>query len=231
MLNSTDKDQNVSLLKSWVNEKEINAMMDEINNYLLNILPPRDELLQKMERYGEDHRFPFIGPLVGEFLSILTKSIGAKTVFEMGSGYGFSAVHFARALPPDGKVICTDGDKNNAKIANEFFLEAGLANKIEFYVGDAITILNEYQGPFDIILMDIDKEGYPQGFQAAWKKLSVGGLLITDNVLWSGRVMTDDQSPATNGIREFTQMIYSTPHAQTSILPLRDGLSVTLKTK
>jgi predicted O-methyltransferase YrrM len=205
-------------------------MKDEVSPYLLSLLPERDELLQKMERYARERGFPFIGPLVGEMLSILAKSIQARSVFELGSGFGFSAVHFARALPSDGKVICTDGSEENAKKAHEFFREGGLLDKIEFCVGDAVESLAKYPGPFDIVLMDIDKEGYPDGFRAAWPKLRAGGLFIADNLLWDGLVMTDDDKPSTRGIREFTRLLYSTPNAQTTILPLRDGVSVTLKT-
>ncbi len=201
--------------------------MDE---YLLSRLPERDPVLQKMERYALERGFPFIGPLVGPLLGQQARAIGAKTVFELGSGFGFSAVHFARALPPDGRVICTDGDPENARVAKQFFREAGIAERVEFRVGDAVSILNEYPGPFDIILMDIDKHGYPEGFRAAWPKLRVGGLFIADNLLWHGRVWSDDQSTHTQGVRELTKLLYSTKNAQTVILPLRDGVSVTLKT-
>ena len=205
------------------------SVVKQVDEYLLSLLPERDPVLQKMERYALERNFPFIGPLVGPLLSLLAKSVQAKTVFELGSGFGFSAVHFARALPADGKVICTDGDPDNARAAKEFFREAGVANRVEFRVGDAVTVLNEYAGPFDIILMDIDKEGYPDGFRAAWPKLRVGGLLITDNLLWHGRVWSDDDQPSTRGIREYTRLIYATANAKSVILPLRDGVAVTLK--
>ncbi len=205
------------------------SISKQVDEYLLSLLPERDPVLQKMEQYALARGFPFIGPLVGPLLSLLAKSIQAKTVFELGSGFGFSAVHFARALPTDGKVICTDGDAENARVAEQFFREAGLAGRVEFRVGDAVSILNEYPGPFDIILMDIDKHGYPDGFRAAWPKLHVGGLFIADNLLWHGKVWSDDQSPNTQGVRELTKLLYSTKNAQTVVLPLRDGVAVTLK--
>lgn len=207
-----------------------NSLNKQVDTYLLSLLPERDPVLQKMEQHALTRGFPFIGPLVGPVLSLLAKSIHARSVFELGSGFGFSAVHFARALPSDGKVICTDGDAENATVARQFFIEAGVSDRVEFRVGDAVSILKEYPGPFDIILMDIDKHGYPDGFRAAWPKLRVGGLFIADNLLWHGKVWSDDPSPTTQGVRELTKLLYSTKNAQTVILPLRDGVSVTLKT-
>src|SRR6266542_3646888 len=102
-----------------------------------------------MEQYALEKNFPFIGPLVGNMLSILAKSIQAKNIFELGSGFGFSGVHFARAIPEDGKVICTDGDAENARMAQKFFADAKLSHKLEFRVGDAVTSLADYSVPFD----------------------------------------------------------------------------------
>jgi predicted O-methyltransferase YrrM len=206
------------------------SISKQVDGYLLSLLPERDPVLQKMETYAIERGFPFIGPLVGPLLALLAKAIHAKTVFELGSGFGFSAVHFARALPEGGKVICTDGDPENAKLAKQFFAEAGIADRVDFRVGDAISVLSQFPGPFDIVLMDIDKHGYPDGFRAAWPKLKVGGLFITDNLLWHGRVWNDDNAATTQGVREYTRLIYDTPGAHSVVLPLRDGVAVTLKT-
>ena len=203
----------------------------DTDRYLLSLLSPPDGVVARMEEYALAHRFPFIGPLTGNLLGILARALEAKRVFELGSGFGYSAMHFARAMTPDGKVICTDGDPENKQRAEKYFDEAGLGSKVEFHTGDAVTILNGFDGPFDIILMDIDKEGYPQGFRAAWPKLRPGGLFIADNILWHGAVLTDDQQPATRGIREFTKLVYTTAGAKTSIVPLRDGVSITIKTQ
>lgn len=206
-----------------------NSAFPHVDEYLLRVLPKRDPVLMEMEAYALKKGFPFIGPLVGEFLGILARAIRAKTCFELGSGFGFSALHLARALPPRGKVICTDGEEENARLAKKFFEKAGLLSKLEFRVGDASTILKEYPGPFDIMLMDIDKEEYPQAFEKAWPKLAVGGLFIADNLLRSGRVWEDNREAGTIGIRRFTKMLYALPDGKTSILPLRDGISVTMK--
>ena len=203
----------------------------ETDRYLLSLLSPPDGVMARMEQYALSNHFPFIGPLAGNLLGILARTIEARRVFELGSGFGYSAIQFARNMPPDGKVICTDGDDENRMRAEKFFEEAGLTSKLEFHSGDAVTILNRFDGPFDIILMDIDKEGYPDGFRAAWPKLRIGGLFIADNLLWHGTVLSEDDQPSTRGIREFTKLIYTTPGAMTSVLPLRDGVSVTVKTR
>jgi predicted O-methyltransferase YrrM len=126
-------------------------------------------------------------------------------------------------------VICTDGDKQNALLAEKYFHEAGLLHKLEFHVGDAIAEVKKLSGKFDIILMDIDKQEYPEGFRTAWPMLRPGGFFIVDNLLWHGRVWTEDAQASTQGIRELSEMLYHTPGALTSVLPLRDGVSVTLK--
>jgi caffeoyl-CoA O-methyltransferase len=201
----------------------------DTDRYLLSLMSPPDGVQARMEEYALTRRFPFIGPLSGNLLGILARAMNASRIFELGSGFGYSALHFARAMGPDGKVICTDGDPENKALAEKYFAEAGLADRMEFHIGDAVTTLNGFDGPFDIVFMDIDKEGYPEGFRAGWPKVKVGGLFIADNLLWHGSVMSEDTRPGTKGIVEFTRMIYSTRGAKTSIIPLRDGVSVTLK--
>jgi caffeoyl-CoA O-methyltransferase len=202
---------------------------EQVDRYLTSVLPARDAVLTAMETHAIEAGFPHIGPLVGPFLQMLARAIGAKRIFEMGSGFGFSAVHFARAIPVDGRIVCTDGDADNARVAREYFAKAGVESQIEFRVGDAVSILAEYPGPFDIILMDIDKEGYPDGFRAAWPKVRPGGLFIADNMLWHGEVMIDSTKPTTLAIRELTRLLYAMPDALTTIVPLRDGVAVAMK--
>ena len=153
----------------------------DIDRYLLDLLPPPDPVLAQMEKLALERGFPFIGPLVGNLLGLFTRAIGAKRVFELGSGFGYSAMHFARALPDDGLVVCTDGDSKNALTAEEFFRQAGLLHKLEFHVGDALTEMDKTNGLFDVMLMDVDKESYPETFRRAWPRLRVGGLFIADN--------------------------------------------------
>ena len=201
-----------------------------VEDYLYHLLPEEESVLKEMEQFGEKLNFPMVGPLVGRFLFQLAFSIQAKRIFEMGSGFGYSAYWFAKAVPEDGEVVFTEGSQELAEKARLFFKKGGVEKRVKLEVGNALEIIERYDEPFDIIFVDIDKEDYPLAFQRALPKLRQRGLLIADNILWFGRVMTKDASPATEGIREFTRLIYTTRGLFTTILPLRDGVSVSVKT-
>ena len=172
-----------------------------------------------------------MGPQVGRLLFILTRLSGAKRVLEMGSGYGYSAYWFAKALPADGIVIQTEFSEANSKKAREFFKRGGLTAKTEFLVGDALKLLDEISGNFDIIFLDLNKEQYPDAFKKVKARLKAGGLLLADNTLWFGRVIEDDNDPTTKGIREFTRLLFSDRDFFATILPIRDGVAVGHKVK
>ena len=200
-----------------------------IENYLKGLLPERDNVLQEMEAYGHQKGFPIIGPLVGRLLFQLASLTQAKKIFELGSGFGYSALWFSKGVQPHAKIICTDGSQENAAMARGFLKQAGIEMLVDFRVGDALTLLDAEPGPFDIILNDIDKHEYPQAFLKAVPKLRKGGLLITDNVLWSGKVVSRDPDPDTKGILEFNQLAYQSKEVHTVIIPLRDGVAVSMK--
>ncbi len=204
----------------------------DIEKYLTELFPIKDPVLRKMEDHYRSFNFPSVGPLVGQLLHQLVKMVNARIVFEMGSGFGYSALWMAKALPSNGKIICTDMKEDNKRLAHEYFKEAGEEHKLDFRIGNAIDILSRESGPFDVIFCDIEKESYPQAFELSLKKLRVGGLLLTDNVLWHGRV-TDQSSndSATRSILEFNRLISTTPTVISTIIPLRDGLSITVKIK
>jgi len=207
----------------------MDIIQSDINNYLHSLTPPRDAVLQEMERIGEEKGFPIIGPLVGRLLCQLAQLNHAQKIFELGSGYGYSAVWFSKGLQPGGKIICTDGSKENARTAAKFFEQARISSLVDYRVGDALTLLDQEPGPFDIILNDIDKDEYPAAFTKAIPKLRRGGLLVTDNVLWHGRVVSGDKDPTTQGILKYNQMAYQSPEVFTTIIPLRDGVAVSMK--
>ena len=200
-----------------------------IDNYLKSLLPERDHVLQQMEMYGYEKDFPIIGPLVGRLLSQLASLTQAKKVIELGSGFGYSAIWFSKGMQPDARIICTDGSQENAAMAKGFFTQAGIERLVDFRVGDALSLLDHEPGPFDIILNDIDKHEYPLAFLRAVPKLRKGGLLITDNVLWSGKIVSGDRDPDTKGILEFNQLAYQSREVHTVIIPLRDGVAVSMK--
>jgi len=151
-------------------------------------------------------------------------------VLELGSGFGYSALWFASAMGPAGQVVCTDGDPENRALALDFLSRAGLLDRVSYQVGDALSLLRAAAGPFDIVLCDIDKEGYPDALEPCVAALRPGGLLITDNTLWKGKVVGDQPGDEpTEAIRRFNRDLAEHPELTSIILPLRDGLTVAIK--
>jgi predicted O-methyltransferase YrrM len=187
-------------------------------------------VLLEMEQLGRGCDFPIIDRLVGELVEVLTLSIRATSVFEMGSGYGYSAYWFTRAVGPDGRVICTDSDPNNRDLAEKFLSRVGRWERVEYVVGSAQDALRRTPGEFDVVYNDIDKQDYPEAWQIARERVRPGGLYICDNVLWSGRVTDlNDRSPSTEAIRRHNQMVYADSTFDTCIVPTRDGVLVARK--
>jgi predicted O-methyltransferase YrrM len=202
----------------------------DIEAYLHRFIPDRDTILAEMERLAKTRHFPIVGPVVGRLLAQLARLIGAERVLEMGAGFGYSAYWVARVLPPDGRLLAIERSAENARLAREWLGRTGLDDKVEFIVGDALEVVAGLPGPFDLIFVDVDKEQYPASFSLTVPRLRPGGLLITDNILWSGRVLAPDPAEAsTRGVQEYTRLIYENSRLYTTILPVRDGLAVSLK--
>ena len=201
-----------------------------VEDYLYSLLPPRDEVVAEMEDEAARRDIPIVGPAVARVFYQLAKISGAKSVFEMGSAIGYSTIWWARAVGKEGRVTYTDSDKKNAAQAQGYFERAGVAEQITVRIGDALELLSEQKETYDIIFCDIDKEDYPRALRVALPKLRRGGLFVTDNVLWSGKVAQKNASDAhTKAILEFNRLIYKSPELFTTILPLRDGVAVCLK--
>lgn len=206
------------------------ATAGPVDDYLYSMLPSRDEVLAEMEDYASDHNIPIVGPAVARVLQQLAMTIAAKTVFELGSAIGYSTIWWARAVGDKGRVIYTDGDPKNAERARRYFDRAGVSNRITLHTGDALEVLSEQKQQYDIIFNDVDKEDYPRVLRLVSPRLRKGGLFITDNVLWSGRVAEKNPKQATTkAILEFNRLLYNSADFFTTILPIRDGLAVALK--
>lgn len=206
----------------------IQIVDERIETYMRSLLDRYDEpVLLEMEAEAEANGFPIVGRQVGVTLEIITRAAGAERIFELGSGYGYSAYWFSRAAE---EVHCTDGDPENAKKAEQYLSRAGVWDRIRYRVGDAVESLASVDGEFDIVYCDIDKHGYPDAWRAARERVRVGGLYICDNVLWSGRVAEtdpDDSRPEwTAAIRQHNAMIAGDPAWASTILPTRDGVMV-----
>ena len=184
-----------------------------------------------MEDYAAKHGVPIIGPAVARLLSLLVQVSGAKRIFEMGSAIGYSTIWLARAAGPKGKVFYTDADPEKVHRAQMYFRMAGVAKRIEVQIGDALAIVKKTPGTFDVIFIDVDKNQYPAALLAARLKLRRGGLLITDNTIWSGKAArpAPKEDKDTKGVQEFNRMVYASKELYPVLIPLRDGLTICRK--
>jgi predicted O-methyltransferase YrrM len=200
-----------------------------VEDYLYSMLPPRDEVLAEIEAEAAKRKIPIVGPAVARILHQLALMIGAKTVFEMGSAVGYSTIWWARAVGEGGRVIYTDGNPKNANEARSYFQRAGVSDRITIKTGDALELLSEQKQEFDIIFNDVDKDDYPRVFRLILPRLRKGGLFVTDNVLWSGKVAQKNPDKTTKAILEFNRLLYGSSELFTTILPIRDGVAVAVK--
>ena len=200
-----------------------------VERYLDRMQQPGDAVLQEMGRLGEERGFPIVGPLVGRILEQAARGIGAHTVFEMGSGFGYSTAWFARAVGPQGKVVHTENDRKLSDEARQWLGKANVAGRVDFRLGEACDLLRQDKGPYDVVFIDIDKEDYPKAWRLARDRVRPGGLVLTDNVLWKGRVAGRQNDAATEAIREYNRLAEDDGDFLVTILPVRDGVSVALK--
>lgn len=203
-----------------------------LQDYLTSLVPPREPELQKMEEYAEKHNFPIIGPVCGYYCYQLARMINAQSIFELGSGYGYSTAWFAKAVKENGGGVVhhTVWDEDLSKRAREHLSALGRADVIQFHVAEAVESLRQTAGPFDIIFNDIDKEGYPDSLPVIKEKLRSGGILIIDNMLWHGQTLDpDDHEKSTEAIRRFTRDITTDLDWIVSLIPARDGMIIAYK--
>jgi caffeoyl-CoA O-methyltransferase len=203
-----------------------------IEDYTASLHARYDEpVLLEMEAEARERDFPIVGRNVGVILWVLAASVGARRVFELGSGFGYSAYWFAKATGAEGEIHLTDGDAANERKAADYLGRAGMWTLMRYHVGDAITSLASVDGEFDVVYDDIDKGGYPDAWRAARDRVCIGGLYICDNTLWYGRVPPDGEPPdeVTEAIREHNAMVATDEAYVTTILPIRDGVLVALR--
>lgn len=204
----------------------------QVQDYLIDLIPERETEMQEMERYAQVHDFPIIGPAAGYTCYQIARMIRARSVFELGSGYGYSTAWFARAVKENGGGVVhhTVWDENLSKQATGHLSRLGLDGLIEYHIAEAVETLQKMPGPFDLIFNDIEKQAYPDSLPSIKEKLKRGGVLIVDNILWSGRVFNrSDDSASTAGVRELTRRLTTDSDWIVSLLPVRDGLIVAYK--
>ncbi len=209
----------------------------EVADYLthLAVAEHRDQVLDEMELRAGEMGFPIIGRSAARFLEVAARSIGAKRVLELGSGFGYSAYFFAGAVGADGEVVCSDLDPANADRAEGYLRRAGRWGPVRWWTGDGLEVLAAQGGEFDVIFCDVDKEAYPDCWRAAAERLRVGGLWLCDNVLWDGRVAgygqpgPPEREAVIDPIRDMTRLVVDDERYVSSIIPLRDGVQMALR--
>jgi predicted O-methyltransferase YrrM len=205
---------------------------DNLQDYLTSLVPPRESEMQEMEAYAEKQNFPIIGAACGYYCYQLARMIKAKSIFELGSGYGYSTAWFAKAVHENGGGVIhhTVWDEKLSSMAMEHLAKLDYGELIHYHNAEAVETLRKTPGPFDIIFNDIDKEGYPDSLPVIKEKLRSGGVLIIDNMLWSGRVFdSKNHDKSTEAIRRFTRDITTDPDWIVSLTPIRDGMIVAYK--
>jgi len=204
----------------------------KVVDYLNSLAKHGDPVLTRLEAEAREERFPIIGPPAGQFCYLVARLIGAKRVFELGSGFGYSTIWFAKAVRDNGggQVWHTVWDEGLSARARKNVAEAGFSDIVQFHMGEAVAALKETPGPFDIIFNDIDKHGYPASLPLIKERLRVGGVLIIDNMLWHGAIFdASDTSANTEGVRAVTRLIYEDPDWAPSLIPIRDGMITAMK--
>jgi caffeoyl-CoA O-methyltransferase len=201
----------------------------QLSDYLESLVPSRPPELVAMEADAAETGFPIIGPAAGQLCYLVARLAGARRVFELGSGFGYSTAWFARAVRENGggEVHHVVWDEELSRRSRRHLAALGVDDLVRHTVGEAVAALRVAEGPFDLIFNDIDKEAYPDSLPVIEEKLRPGGILIVDNMLWHGRIFDDgDRSPATEGVRELTRRITADPRWTCSVVPIRDGLLV-----
>jgi predicted O-methyltransferase YrrM len=208
---------------------------DPIERYLAGLNHASDPVLQDLARTGAERDLPLIDAEVGALLRVLATAIGAKRILEIGTAIGYSGIWLAGALPVNGMLLTLEVDQERARTARDNFACAGLADRVNVLVGDAQRTLKKISGPFDLVFQDGNKRLYAPLLDRLVELLRPGGLLVTDNVLWSGEVApgftkTPTHDPEdTRAIAEYNERVNAHPRLLTSIVPLRDGVAISVK--
>lgn len=205
---------------------------DHIDDYLYRLAAPRDRLLEKMEEYADSNNVPIIGPLVGRFLYNLVRASKSRNILEIGAAIGYSGIWLGRAAALErGHVTTVERDPERVEIAGKNIAEAGLEKIIKVIEGDALKVIRGLKDEYDMIFLDSDKNVYSAAFELSIKLLRKGGLYVADNALWGGDVAKGGKAPETQQMIKFNKQVYEYPGMSTVIIPLRDGVLVSLKEK
>ncbi len=209
---------------------------DDVETYAEAVGPPTDDVLSEMDARADETGFPTVGPAVGGWLRQLVGLVDAERVFEFGSGFGYSAYWFARGLPADGELVLTEVDADELEDAREYLDRGGFDVTTRFEHGDAIETVAEYDGPFDVALIDNEKERYVEAFEAVRSKVPIGGVVVADNTTGGPfefeeiyRLVVEargERDGMVGGVADYLDHVRADPAFETTLLPLGEGLAV-----
>jgi len=208
---------------------------DAVERYLSSLNRVSDPVLQDIARAGQERSLPLVDAEVGVLLRVLTMAVRATRVLEIGTAIGYSGIWMAGALPEGGMLLTMEVDEQRVREARDNFRRAGVAERINVISGNARLLLAKVSGPFDLIFQDGDKLMYGPMLNRLVDLLRPGGLLVTDNVLWDGDVVPgfgahQHSNPAdAEAIAAYNELIHNHPALVTSIVPLRDGVAISVK--
>jgi predicted O-methyltransferase YrrM len=202
--------------------------------------PDPTPVQREMEDRAREDGFPILGPELGGMVTIFARMVGAERVFEFGSGFGYSASWFLRGLPETGHVVLTEIDPDEAELGREYVDRMGDLDRVTYEVGDALDAIERYDGPFDVVLVDHQKDRYVDAFEAVREKVPRGGLVIADNIV-AGPADFDDVfagvvesetgfDERTRGLVDYVEHVRSAPDFISTVVPVRSGLALSYRT-
>jgi caffeoyl-CoA O-methyltransferase len=212
----------------------MNFIPSEIDQYSRAHTSPESDLLKKIDREtNAEVLMPRMvsGHLQGRFLSMISSMIKPNSILEIGTYTGYSAICLAEGLSSNGKLITIDINEELETRVRGYFKEGGLESKIDYRIGDAAQIIPTLKINFDVVFIDADKENYCLYYDLVFDKVPVGGFILADNVLWSGKVVQAKEDKDTKAIKGFNQKISLDTRVKNMLLPLRDGIMIAQKIK
>jgi caffeoyl-CoA O-methyltransferase len=202
---------------------------EELEAYALERSTPDGEAFRRLEeetRATQTLPQMMVGPLEGQLLGWLVWLSGATRILEIGTFTGYSSISMALELPDHGRIVSLDVNEETTDVARRYAAEAGVADKIEYRVGNALDELRTLAGPWDLVFIDADKESYIDYYEDVLPNLSERGFIVADNVLWSGRVLDEDADGSTVAIKRFNDHVAADPRVECLMLTVRDGMTL-----
>lgn len=196
--------------------------------YLDTLLPPRDALLAQMEAFAAEHGHPIADPEVGQLMRILVRAKQPKHLIEVGTNIGYSVVVLGRECTLGAVIETIELDRDILATARNFVAEAGLVCEVKFHQGSALEVLPTLTGPFDFVFIDCVKTEYEQYLDQLLPKLSPGAMIVCDNLLWGGKVAEEVHDPSTDALRAFNRRITTDARLTTIVLPVGDGVGISI---